>query len=140
MGWELNHQPCEHGRRKNDAPLPIKTFATFFRMLTLIKFFRVSLKKKSLLCNGADSAKCYFKFKAFNVKTETDRSQTSPVFADHCFNPFSRLERYAARYRTPFGPTTGRGPVFADHCFNAFTSYNKNYCIFQFYLSQYSKL
>ena len=20
LGWELNHQPCDHGRRKNDAP------------------------------------------------------------------------------------------------------------------------
>ena len=61
----------------------------------------------SVGCNGANSAKC-FKFKAFNVKTQTDRLQTSPVFADHRFNALN-LEKYAARYQTP------HGPVFANH-------------------------
>ena len=80
------------------------------------KFFRVSLKKKkrSSSCDGANSAKC-FKFKAFDVKTQTDRLRTSPVFADDCFNAFNP-EKHAARYRTPRKPAPGCGPVFADRC------------------------
>ena len=65
------------------------------------KFFRVSLKKRSLPCDGVNSAKS-FKFKAFNVKTQMDRLQTSPVFADHCFNACN-LEKCAARYQSPRG-------------------------------------
>ena len=59
----------------------------------------VSEKKKgSSPCEGANFTK-RFQFKAFHVKTQTDRLQTSPVLADHRFNAFNP-EKYAARYRT----------------------------------------
>ena len=70
------------------------------------KLFRVSLKKKSSICDGANSAKCF----KFNVKTQTDRLQTSPVFAYHCFNAFI-LEKYAASCEPLADRQPSRGPV-----------------------------
>ena len=31
LGWELNHQPCDYGRRKNDAPNHSDTLPSFLR-------------------------------------------------------------------------------------------------------------
>ena len=77
--------------------------ARIYLASTSSKVFRVFLKKRSLPCDGASSSK----FKAFDVKTHTDWLQTSPVFADRCFNVFN-LEKYAARYRTTRGPAPTR--------------------------------
>ena len=80
------------------------------------KFFRVSLKQRSSLCDGANPAEC-FKFKAFNVKTRTDRLQTSHLPTTvliHLIWKSTRpgTEPLADRQTSDLGYFTGQVPNF----------------------------
>ena len=66
---------------------PLKNHKCYTVAIKQVGFTKLGFTKMAkfftLRC-GANSVKC-FKFKAFNVKTQTHRLRTSLMFADHCF-------------------------------------------------------
>ena len=72
LGWEVNHQPCDHGRRKNDAPNHYATLPAAYTLTpaayTFIKNYIFTLTGQCTVCSALLWGHPFFRtFRIFRI-------------------------------------------------------------------------